>query len=137
MGLRRQSREIALQVLYQMEFLPHLTADEALNLYLENFEVSPDIRDFAVELSLGVWANRKELDQLIGANSQNWKIARMAIVDKNILRIAAFEMKFLKTQIPLKVSIDEAIEIAKRFGTGDSSSFINGVLDNIAKSLNA
>lgn len=137
MGLRRQSREIALQVLYQMEFLTGLSADEAVRIYLDNFDVTPDIRDFAVELSLGVWANKNELDSLIGAHSQNWKINRMAAVDKNILRIATFEMKFLGRQIPRNVTIDEAIEIGKRFGTQDSGSFINGVLDNIAKSLNA
>jgi transcription antitermination protein NusB len=135
MGFRRRSREIALQVLFQSEFTPSLTSEEALNLYLENFEASPEIKDFAQILVHGVWEKRAELDTLIQAHSQNWKIHRMAIVDRNILRVAAFELKFLGDQVPPNVVIDEAIEIGKRFGSQESSGFINGVLDNISKSL--
>ena len=137
MGFRRRSREIALQALFQTEYFPHLSGVQALTLYLDHFEAEDEVKEFAAELVTGVLDHRKELDQVIGANSQNWKVSRMALVDKNILRIAAFEIKYLPTQVPFKVAIDEAIEIAKRFGSQDSSSFINGVLDNIAKSLNA
>jgi N utilization substance protein B len=137
MGFRRRSREIALQALFQTEYFPNLTGEQALSLYLDHFEVESEVKDFAAELVIGVLNNRKELDQLIGAHSQNWKINRMAFVDKQILRVATFEMKYLEKQIPLKVVMDEAIEIAKRFGSQDSASFINGILDNIAKTLNA
>jgi transcription antitermination protein NusB len=135
MGFRRRSREIALQVLFQSEFTPNLSGEEALSLYLENFEASDEIKDFAQTLVRGVLENRVELDNLIQAHSQNWKIHRMAIVDRNILRVAAFELKFLGAEIPPNVVIDEAIEIGRRFGSQESSSFINGVLDNISKSL--
>ncbi len=135
MGDRRRSREIALQVLFQTEFATALSADQALGLYLDNFEAIGEVRDFASQLVKGVWDNKKEIDSLIQAHSQSWKINRMAFVDKNILRIAVFELKFLGGCIPFQVALDEAIEIGKRFGSLESSAFINGVLDNIAKSL--
>jgi N utilization substance protein B len=137
MGIRRRSREIALQTLFQTEYFPQLSGEQALALYLDHFEVEQDVKEYASELVIGVLDHRKELDQIIGAHSQNWKINRMAFVDKNILRVAVFEIKFRSENIPFKVSIDEAIEIAKRFGSQDSSSFINGVLDNIVKNQNA
>ena len=135
MGLRRRSREIALQVLFQMEFNSHLNVEQALGLYLENFEASPEIKEYAAQLVHGVNDKMPELDRVIQAHSQNWKVSRMAFVDKNILRVAVFEMKFLDAQVPQNVIIDEAIEIGKRFGSQDTSSFVNGVLDNISKSL--
>lgn len=133
MGYRRRSREIALQVLFQSEF-SQINPDQALQLYLENFEAQPEIKEFASELVMGISQNRLEIDNTIQAHSQNWKLNRMAFVDRNILRIAVFELKFLKDLVPSKVVIDEAIEIGKRFGSTDSSSFINGVLDNIVHS---
>lgn len=136
MGLRRRSREIALQVLFQTEFEPNLSSEQALKLFLDHFEASSEIKEFALVLVNGVWSHRKELDDLIQAHSQNWKVSRMAFVDKNILRVAAFELRFLSDEIPTQVVIDEAIEIGKRFGSQESSLFINGVLDNIAKHLN-
>ncbi len=135
MGDRRRSREIALQVLFQTEFTSSLSGDQALGLYLDNFEATGEVRDFASQLVKGVWDNRAEIDSLIQAHSQSWKVTRMAFVDKNILRIAVFELKFLGDHIPFQVALDEAIEIGKRFGSLESSAFINGVLDNISKSL--
>jgi N utilization substance protein B len=135
MGDRRRSREIALQVLFQTEFTKALSGDQALGLYLDNFEATGEVRDFASQLVKGVWDNKTEIDSFIQAHSQSWKVARMAFVDKNILRIAVFELKFLGDHIPFQVALDEAIEIGKRFGSLESSAFINGVLDNIAKSL--
>jgi transcription antitermination protein NusB len=135
MGDRRRSREIALQVLFQTEFTSALSGDQALGLYLDNFEAVGEVRDFASQLVKGVWENRTEIDSLIQAHSQSWKVTRMAFVDKNILRIAVFELKFLGDHVPFQVALDEAIEIGKRFGSLESSAFINGVLDNIAKSL--
>jgi N utilization substance protein B len=135
MGDRRRSREIALQVLFQTEFTPSLAIDSALALVLDNFQVDEEVKEFATDLVHGVWANKLEIDGLIQSHSQSWKISRMAFVDKNILRIGVFEIKYLGDKIPFQVVMDEAIEIGKRFGSTDSSSFINGVLDNIAKSL--
>ncbi len=137
MGERRRSREIALQVLFQTEFLPTLSAEQALGLYLDNFDATGETREFASELVEGVWGNRIEVDNLIQAHSQSWKITRMAFVDKNILRIAVFELKYLGDRVPHQVVMDEAIEIAKRYGSQESSAFINGVLDTIAKSLHS
>jgi len=135
MGDRRRSREIALQVLFQTEFTSALTGDQALGLYLDNFEATGEVRDFASQLVKGVWENKTEIDSLIQTHSQSWKVTRMAFVDKNILRIAVFELKFLRDHVPFQVALDEAIEIGRRFGSLESSAFINGVLDNIAKSL--
>ncbi|MDZ4678383.1 MAG: transcription antitermination factor NusB [Oligoflexia bacterium] len=134
MGFRRRSREIALQILFQTEFTSH-TPEQALALYLENFEADPETKEFAMRLVNGVGEHRQELDSIIQSHSQNWKVHRMAFVDKNILRIATFELKFLSSEIPTNVVIDEAIEIGKRFGSQETSSFVNGVLDNISKSL--
>jgi transcription antitermination protein NusB len=135
MGDRRRSREIALQVLFQTEFTPTLAIDSALALVLDNFQVDDEVKEFASDLVHGVWSHKEEIDGLIQAHSQSWKISRMAFVDKNILRIGVFEIKFLSDKVPYQVVMNESIEIGKRFGSIDSSSFINGVLDNIAKSL--
>lgn len=135
MGFRRRSREIALQVLFQAEFTPNLSVEAALDLYLENFEADSEIKDFAQVLVAGVWEHKKVIDDLIQAHSQNWKVHRMAIVDRNILRVAVFELNFLTNEVPSNVVIDEAIEIGRRFGSQESSAFINGVLDNISKNL--
>lgn len=142
MGLRRRSREIALQVLFQSEFRSDNAVksetsgpDFELNLYLENFEADTEIKEYAAELVKGVWENHGEIDRLIQAHSQNWKVNRMALVDKNILRIAVFELKYRSLEVPKNVVFDEAIEIGKRFGSQETSSFVNGVLDNIVRSL--
>jgi transcription antitermination protein NusB len=134
-GERRRSREIALQVLFQSEFTPSLSADQAFHLYSEHFENSDEIREFALELIQGIWKSKSDLDVLISNHTSSWTVKRMTFVDKNILRIAAFELKYLGDKIPPKVAMNEAIEIGKRFGSKDSSSFINGVLDNIQKTL--
>ncbi len=126
---------MALQVLFQSEFAQNFSAEQSIGVYLENFEATTEVRDFATQLVNGVWNNKGEIDRLIQAHSQSWKVTRMAFVDKNILRIAVFELKFLQDHIPFQVALDEAIEIGKRYGSLESSAFINGVLDNIAKSL--
>lgn len=133
MSFRRRSREIALQILFQKEFTPNMTPEQALNLYGENFDLNSEVREFAELIINGVLDNRIKIDETIESFSQNWKLSRMALVDRNILRIATFELIFNKDQIPPQVAIDEAIEVGKRYGSQDSSSFINGVLDNILK----
>ena len=133
MGKRRQARALTVQVLFHMEFNPG-DPEQGFDLISENFSSPAEIRDFARHLVLGIWAKREELDTLISRSSRNWRLERMSHVDRNVLRLGAFEMLFMK-DIPPKVSIDEAVELGKKFGTEESGAFINGVLDNIYNQL--
>ena len=112
--------------------------DEALRLFWadeeEGEETPPDVVEFARILARGTAARRDEIDGHISEASINWKIARMSLVDRNILRMATFEFLALD-DVPAMVSINEAIELGKRFGTSDSGGFINGILDRIARTL--
>jgi len=158
---RRRAREAALQALYQCDTLAQWTK-EAVDLYFELYcNSSPDAATaeidtpacakgvekaarhkeleqenlrFARSLIMGVIENLDFIDRQIAAASTNWSVARMARVDRNILRVACYEMAFA-ADIPVNVSINEAIEIAKTYGTEDSPMFVNGVLDNIAKAF--
>src|SRR4030042_5682580 len=129
MGIRRRAREIALQVLYQLDASQE-RAKEVLDLYWENFEPTQKAREFCQRLVEGVGQNQGQIDRLIEENSENWTLKRMAMVDRNILRLATFEL-LQCPDIPFKATLNEAIELAKKYGTGDSSAFINGVLDRI------
>ncbi len=131
MRLRTKAREIALALLYQVE-LSHVDYNLAFQNYLKNYPQNQKIADFSILLLEGVLNNIDSIDSLIKEYAQNWDIGRMAVVDRNILRIASLELIFLK-DIPPKVSINEAIEIAKRFGDIDSPRFVNGVLDKMYK----
>jgi transcription antitermination protein NusB len=131
-GNRRKGRELALQALYQIE----MTGDAsgaAVDLFLGHFEGGPKPKEFARRLVSGVVSQRVEIDGLIERCTEHWKLMRLAKVDLVILRMATYELIFCP-DIPLQVSLDEAIEIGKRYGTDDSASFINGVLDQIAQS---
>lgn len=130
MGIRRKGRELALQALYQIEITGD-TSPAALDLFLSHFEGSAKAREFARRLVLGVITHSEEIDRLIAQCADNWKLSRMAKVDLTILRISTYELLFCP-DIPVSVSMDEAIEIAKRYGSDDSAPFINGVLDQIA-----
>jgi N utilization substance protein B len=135
MGIRRNARELALQALYQME----VTGDRsprALDLFLSHFEGGGDAKDFARQLISGVMDNRERIDAIIAKSAENWKLERMAKVDLLILRMATYELLFCP-DIPMNVSLDEAIEIGKRFGSADSPTFINGVLDQVAAATGA
>ena len=129
MGVRREARELALQLLYAMELNP-IDIEEGLHLSRENSRASEGVRLFAEELVAGVMANRDEIDKKIRGQSKNWAISRMAKVDLNILRLALFELMF-REDIPRNVTINEAIEVAKKFGSEESSAFINGMLDEM------
>lgn len=144
MGSRRKARELALQGLYALEFgAPTVdgVVRELRRLAHEPASSDEDLAtlvraegatlDFAEKLVRGVAAHRDEIDQLLGECSTNWKVPRMAMVDRNILRMATFELRWLE-DIPPKVTLNEAIEIAKRYGTADSGAFINGILDRVA-----
>ncbi len=130
MGIRRKGRELALQALYQIE----ITGDaslRAVDSFFGHFDGSVEAKDFARRLVSGVLIHKDEIDRLIREAAENWKISRMAKVDLTILRMASYEMLFCP-DIPINVSMDEAIEIGKRYGSGESATFINGVLDQVA-----
>jgi transcription antitermination factor NusB len=129
---RTRGRELALQVLYQIDARGE-EAMPVIDAFLEQEEPnSPDVHAFAKELVDGTSERRAEIDALLSSAAENWRLARMALVDRNILRMAIFEMLHLE-EIPAKVSINEAIELGKRFSTKQSGSFINGILDRIRR----
>ena len=121
------------QVLFHLEFNSG-APEEVFDLICENFSAQESVMPFSRQLVLGVCEKRKEVDVLIRNASKNWRLERMSRLDRCILRLAAFEISFLE-DIPPKVSIDEALEIGKKFGSEDSGRFINGVLDNIYNTL--
>lgn len=129
---RRKGRELALQALYQIEMTGDSSA-AAVDLFVQHFEGNPKAKEFARRLVSGTISQRAEIDRLIDQAVVNWKIERLAKVDFLILRIATYELVFC-ADIPAAVSLDEAVEIAKRFGSEESASFINGVLDQVARS---
>lgn len=133
MGQRRKSRELAVQILYQME-MKEASPKDVFVPFWESEEASPEVKTFTNDLVDGIYRNKKEIDQLIEKHSIHWKLPRMAVVDRNVLRLGVYELLYLHDN-PTSVVLDEAIEIAKKFGTGDSSAFINGILDNIAKEV--
>ena len=128
---RRQARELALQILFQTEFAPQIS----YQMLLEIFEQSLDqeVIAYANLLVQGVLQNKEAIDSKIQTASAHWKVERMATIDRNILRIAVYEMKFAVEAIKENIAINEAVEIAKKFGTTDSGSFVNGVLDQVSK----
>jgi len=132
-GKRRQARENVLKILYQMEIL-----GEDHNTVLESYwntipKIDSKVKEFANELVKGISEKRNELDEIIKSRLKNWNFDRVAVIDKNILRMGIYEIKF-RDDIPDNVSINEAIEIAKKYGDVESSRFINGILDKVAKS---
>lgn len=133
MGLRREGRETAVQALYAIEQSP-VRPREALVLFWETERFKSAVRAFAGELLAGILDHREEIDAQIAAKSPNWSLARMAKIDLAIIRLAAFELLF-RADIPKNVTINEAIEIAKKFGSEESPAFVNGILDEIARSL--
>ena len=133
MGNRRRSRELAMQVLFQIDINGD-DSKEAVELFCGHFEVPKRAKPFFFELVDGVRARRDEIDRLIEQFSDNWKISRMSGMDRNIMRVAVYELLYCD-DIPAKVSINEAIDIGKKFGTEQSPAFINGILDSINISL--
>ena len=124
MGDRREGRKYALQCLYR-----RLVAPPAVDG--EDCKVSNDAKKFADTIIQGVNEHLKEIDELLSKASSNWRIDRMAAVDRSILRLATYELIY-ESDIPMRVTINEAVELAKIYGTGESKGFINGVLDKIA-----
>jgi N utilization substance protein B len=128
MSRRSRAREIALQALFQEDLNPQNSLAN-LGAFLAARLQGEDIREFAKQLVLGVKRNQEELDALLSARAENWSLSRMAVTDRNLLRLGAYEIRYADT--PDRVAIDEAVELAKRYGTAHSSQFINGILDKI------
>ncbi|MDR4481046.1 MAG: transcription antitermination factor NusB [Nitrospira sp.] len=131
MASRHQAREQAVQILFQYDI--HGQAGSWLDDFWIQYPLAEDMRAFAERLVAGVRANRKELDTLIGSYATNWKVSRMPIIDRNILRLGCFELLHLP-EVPAKVTLNEAIELAKSFGDEEASKFVNGILDKVLRS---
>lgn len=130
MRKRSQAREHALKILYQVDI-----SKEAYQSVLNNFldsRVEKSVKEFADIIVTGTMENILHINKVIARCATNWQIKRMAVIDRNILRLATYELLFLEN-VPPKVSINEAVEIAKKYGDVDSGKFVNGVLDEINK----
>ena len=128
MGSRHQARERALQILFQYDI--HGRPGLWLDVFWEKNEATDEVKGFAERLVAGVLEKKKELDALIGKYATNWKISRMPIVDRNILRAGVYELLWID-DVPAKVTVNEAIELAKSFGDDDASKFVNGIPDQV------
>ena len=128
MSRRRQAREAAVQMLYQQDLNPDMDFHTVRSQIKERLP-DEDLSEFAWHLFIGAMENRRELDAKIEAIAQNWSLRRMAPTDRNALRLGAFELLYTKT--PPRVVIDEALELAKLFGSGQSAQFVNGILDRL------
>jgi N utilization substance protein B len=134
MGRRRKSREVALQFLYQLDLMGEDDPTPHAAEFWARHPVDPEARAFAENLVLGTKRHQGKIDGLLGQYAEHWDLERMAVVDRNILRLALYELLW-QHDVPPKVAINEAIEIAKKFGTQESSRFINGILDRAHKEL--
>lgn len=152
-GPRRRAREIALQILIQMDVNPELDAGAALRLYFDHLgpdaddeealpgtsavpaAPAPYDRKMVDALVEGVAGHRAELDGLVQGLSRNWRLERMALVERNVIRLALYELKQAR-DVPVNVALDEAIELTKRFGTAEGAAFVNGLLDRAVTELN-
>ena len=134
MGLRRDGREAAIQFLYQVDAHKPAHVEEALAAFWKQTEEPKNVQTFANDLLRGALEKLPEVDAKIRTLADNWDFERLAVVDRNILRLAVYEMLF-RSEIPPVVSINEAIEIAKKFSTAESGKFVNGLLDRVKKEL--
>jgi N utilization substance protein B len=159
-GPRRRAREIALQILIQLDVNPELDVERGIRLYFDHLAVdaadddddapagraknaaftaatlaSPSFdRTMVDELVRGVAKARTELDEIVQNLSRNWRLERMALVERNVIRLALYELKYA-TEVPTNVALDEAIELTKRFGTAEGAAFVNGLLDRAVTDL--
>ncbi len=130
MSARSRSREVALQILFEDDVNPRQTATE-LQQFVEGRLGSEEGREFCTSLILGVRRNQAELDVAIAQVADNWSLDRMAATDRNVIRLGAFELLYSDT--PPAVAINEAVELAKRFGSANSAGFVNGILDKLPR----
>ena len=131
MRRRTRARELALRFLYQIDITKEDSSVELLHFWQEH-RIDKPVKEFTAQVIRGVLENLEQIDRVISKYAQNWQLKRMAVIDRNILRLASFELLFLK-DIPPKVSINEAVELAKKYGDIESSKFVNGILDKIHK----
>jgi N utilization substance protein B len=133
-GLRRRARTLALQALYEVDSAGH-TADNVLNRLLDEEKLPEENASFVRELVTGVIQNKQKLDQNIKIFAPAWPVEQISVVDRNILRLAIFEI-LIDNKVPVKVAINEAVELAKTFGADNSPKFINGVLGSVSALAN-
>lgn len=133
MTKRRRARELALRILYQWE-IQKGDIEPQIEVFWKQNPTHPDVQSFATRIAMGACRHIEEIDSIIERFSENWTMDRISIVDKNIMRSSIYEMLY-EREIPSKVSINEAIEIAKRYGTEDSSQFVNGILDRVKREM--
>jgi transcription antitermination factor NusB len=136
MRKRTRAREIALQLLYQAD-IRHEGLDSIIDGFLnvqfsDAGELDASIREFAINLAKGTFENIKSIDDIITSYAQNWQLERMAVIDRNIMRMACYELLYID-DIPFKVSINEAVDLAKKYGDTESGKFVNGILDKVKK----
>jgi N utilization substance protein B len=134
MGRRRKAREVALQFLYELDLNTEDDPGPREKEFWARHPLGDEARAFSEALVRGTKANQTKIDQLIGDCAEHWELERMAVVDRNILRMAVWELLW-SPDVPPKVAINEAIDLAKKFGTKESSRFINGILDRVHKDL--
>ena len=137
MGTRRKAREAALQFLFQDDFtgesvFAELVLEDRFSQFCGLYQISHKARPYALALLAGIQDKREDIDQVIRQSATNWRLERITVTDRNLLRVGVYEMLF-GDKVPPQVAINEAVEIAKRFGSGDSPAFVNGVLDAVQK----
>jgi len=129
---RHASRQVALQALYALEIGPATASvEEVFERVSDHFDLREGARAFAKQLVCGVVAEREAIDERIARHARNWRLSRMAAVDRNVLRLGAYEI--LHTDTPVAVALDQAVELARRFGAESSPAFVNGILDALAR----
>ena len=129
---RRKAREHALQILYQLDIKREKPSASVLKNFWTEYKPDDEVKLFAEEIVKGTFKHLAKINQLIHRCAKNWSLDRMAVVDRNVLRMAVYEILY-RLDIPTSVTINEAIEIAKKYGTDESGSFVNGILDSIAR----
>jgi transcription antitermination protein NusB len=134
---RSRAREVALQLLFQFDQNPKPLSRAAAEAFArDRLAGDNDAVAFALALADGVLANRPAIDDRVAATAENWRLARMMPVDRNVLRLGTYELAFAPDPMPVGVAVDEAVELARRYGSAESSAFVNGILDRIAKTPN-
>lgn len=129
---RRKAREHALQILFQLDLRKEKPSAASLRRFWTEFQPEEDVKAFAEEIIKGTYKHLSKINDLIHQCAKNWSLDRMAVVDRNVLRMAIYEILY-RIDIPTSVSINEAIEIAKKYGTEESGAFVNGILDRVAR----
>jgi len=129
---RRKSREFALQLLFQLDIRKEKPSITLFKRFWTEYDPDDEVREFAEEIVKGTYKHLRDIDEKILASAKNWSLDRMASVDRNVLRMAGYEILY-RMDIPLSVTINEAIELAKKYGTDDSGAFVNGILDSVAR----